>query len=283
MFAGAAGVDAVTNRDDGIEVIKLCRTAHLSVAFRLNYRGFLGSCCFTQFTFGMNSFQMKKNITAAGAATELPRRGSLSQRNAAQAAYRARQQALEERAMEPGERAAVQLQTDNKTGQSDNGKAGSDNADDVKYSIQVDADGKSFVQIDKDILAGVPQEDWKSVVKNTIKEMFPDGFERDGKHIDNTREGRNEFTHSKSTMHLQREGETTYADKMRMAPNLNEIVQESGNAQEEKANHKNAETFNRGQINVRMGANDYRVDVLTAVKNDGREVFMMLWELNRKK
>ena len=42
--------------------------------------------------------------------------------------------------------------------------------------------------------------------------------------------------------------------------------------QNEKAKHKNAESFNRGKVNVRVGANDYSVDVVTAIKNDGREV-----------
>lgn len=161
----------------------------------------------------------------------------------------------------------------NKTGRTENETAGLGNAKDVKYSIQVDADGKNFVQIDKDILEGVPQEQWKGVVKDAIKEMFPDGFERDGNHIDNTREGRNEFVRSKSTMWLQHHEGETYADKMRMAQNLDELVQTSGNAVNEAANHKNAESFNRGKINVRVGTNDYRVDVLTAIKNDGREVF----------
>ena len=168
----------------------------------------------------------------------------------------------------PGEGA---LKADNKNSPSVSGKA-ADNGD-VRYSIQVDADGKNFVQIDKDILEGVPPEQWKGVVKDAIKEMFPDGFERDGNHIDNTREGRNEFVRSKSTMWLQHHEGETYADKMRMAQNLDELVQTSGNAVNEAANHKNAESFNRGKINVRVGTNDYRVDVLTAIKNDGREVF----------
>ena len=242
----------------------------------------------------------------AGAATELSRGENLPQRNAeqeesAQAASPHQSPSAtavplsvaiatslpgrgesfpEGEALSPADMQAQQVQqfvdetvADNKTGRSESETAGLESAKGVKYSIQVDADGKNFVQIDKDILDGVPQQDWKGVVKDTIKEMFPDGFERDGKHIDNTREGKNEFVRSKSTMWLQSHEEKAYADKMRMAPNLNEIVQESGNATNETANHKNAESFNRGKINVRVGANDYRVDVLTAIKNDGREVF----------
>lgn len=218
--------------------------------------------------------------TADGTETAAPVQADTESRAADAAAA---QRALEARAQEqtgaelpqppaggssPGEGA---LKADNKNSPSVSGKA-ADNGD-VRYSIQVDADGKNFVQIDKDILEGVPPEQWKGVVKDAIKEMFPDGFERDGNHIDNTREGRNEFVRSKSTMWLQRHEGETYADKMRMAQNLDELVQTSGNAVNEAANHKNAESFNRGKINVRVGTNDYRVDVLTAIKNDGREVF----------
>lgn len=73
-------------------------------------------------------------------------------------------------------------------------------------------------------------------------------------------------------VHWGKQSRGIHADKMRMAGNLDEIIQTSTNVENEKANHKNAESFNRGKVNVRVGANDYSVDVLTAIKNDGREV-----------
>ncbi len=39
---------------------------------------------------------------------------------------------------------------------------------------------ESYIKIDEDILNGVPQEDWKTVVKQAIKERYPNGFERNG-------------------------------------------------------------------------------------------------------
>lgn len=50
----------------------------------------------------------------------------------------------------------------------------------IRFSIQKDADGESYIKIDEDILNGVPQEDWKTVVKQAIKERYPNGFERNG-------------------------------------------------------------------------------------------------------
>ena len=143
----------------------------------------------------------------------------------------------------------------------------------IKYSIRTDDDGKQYVQIDDDLLGNVPEENWKNTVRDAIRDLYPNGFERDGQTISNTREGRGEFTHSKYTRGLERVSSDTYADKMRMASNPDEVVSTSVPVENEQANHKNAESFNRGNINIRIGTKDYNADVLTAIKQDGREVF----------
>ena len=143
----------------------------------------------------------------------------------------------------------------------------------VRFEIRHDADGETYIQIDEDILKGVPQENWKSVVKQAIKERFPDGFMRNGWKILNHKDGRGEFVRSKYTGLLQRTNESVYADKMRMAANLDEIIATADEVYREPANHKNAEAFNRGKIKIRVGANAYEADVLTAIKPDTREIF----------
>ncbi len=143
----------------------------------------------------------------------------------------------------------------------------------VRFEIRHDADGETYIQIDEDILKGIPQENWKSVVKQAIKERFPDGFVRNGWTILNLKEGRNEFVWSKSSKALQWENPAAYADKMRMAANLDEIIATADEVYREPANHKNAEAFNRGKIKIRVGANAYEADVLTAIKTDTREIF----------
>ena len=143
----------------------------------------------------------------------------------------------------------------------------------VRFEIRHDADGETYIQIDEDILKGVPQENWKSVVKQAIKERFPDGFMRNGWTILNHKDGRGEFVRSKYTGLLQRTNESVYADKMRMAANLDEIIATADEVYREPANHKNAEAFNRGKIKIRVGANAYEADVLTAIKPDTREIF----------
>ena len=142
----------------------------------------------------------------------------------------------------------------------------------IRFEIKRDAAGETYIQIDEDILKGVPQENWKSVVKQAIKERFPDGFVRNGWTILNHKDGRNEFVWSKSSKALQWENPTAYADKMRMAANLDEIIATADEVYREPANHKNAEAFNRGQIKIRVGTNAYEADVLTAIKPDTREI-----------
>ena len=143
----------------------------------------------------------------------------------------------------------------------------------VRFSILKDKTGESYIKIDEDILKDVPQEEWKSTVKQAIKERFPNGFERNGWTILNHKDGRNEFVWSKSTKALQWENAEAYADKMRMAANLDEIILTADEVYREPANHKNAEAFNRGKIKIQVGQNVYEADVLTAIKTDQREIF----------
>ena len=143
----------------------------------------------------------------------------------------------------------------------------------VRFSILKDKTGESYIKIDEDILKDVPQEEWKSTVKQAIKERFPNGFERNGWTILNHKDGRNEFVWSKSTKALQWENAEAYADKMRMAANLDEIIRTADEVYREPANHKNAEAFNRGKIKIQVGQNVYEADVLTAIKTDQREIF----------
>lgn len=152
-----------------------------------------------------------------------------------------------------------------------------------RYEILRDENGESYVKIDEDILEGVPQENWKSVIKQAIKEKFPNGFVRNGWTILNSKDGRNEFVWSKSSKALQWENPTAYADKMRMAANLDEIIQTADEVYREPARHKNAEAFNRGKIKIQVGENAYKADVLTAIRPDTREIFYDLVNLAKTK
>ena len=143
----------------------------------------------------------------------------------------------------------------------------------VRFSILKDKAGETYIKIDEDILKDVPQEEWKSTVKQAIKERFPNGFKRNDWTIENTKESRKEFVWSKYTKALQWESANAYADKMQIAANLDEIIRTADEVYREPANHKNAEAFNRGKIKIQVGQNAYEADVLTAIKTDQREIF----------
>ena len=143
----------------------------------------------------------------------------------------------------------------------------------VRFSILKDKAGETYIKIDEDILKDVPQEEWKSTVKQAIKERFPNGFKRNGWTIENAKESRKEFVWSKYTKALQWESANAYADKMRIAANLDEIIRTADEVYREPASHKNAEAFNRGKIKIQVGQNAYEADVLTAIKTDQREIF----------
>lgn len=63
-------------------------------------------------------------------------------------------------------------------------------AEGTRFEIKKDAEGETYIQIDEDILKGIPQENWKSVVKQAIRERFPDGFVRNGWTILNSKDAK---------------------------------------------------------------------------------------------
>ena len=155
----------------------------------------------------------------------------------------------------------------------------------IRFSIQRGADGESYVKIDEDILEGVPKEKWRTTVKQALRERFPNGFERDGWKILNEERGQKEFLWSKEAQNLWSKKKGIFADKMRMAANLDEIVQTANDVYREtpKHEHKGIEAFNRGKIEIQVGPNFYDADVVTAIKPDGREIFYDIVNIEKQK
>lgn len=155
----------------------------------------------------------------------------------------------------------------------------------TRYSILSDENGESYVKIDEDILEGVPKEKWRATVKQAIRERFPNGFERDGWKILNEERGQKEFLWSREAQSLWSKKKGVFADKMRMAANLDEIIQTANEVYQEtpKHEHKGIEAFNRGKITIQVGAKFYNTDVVTAIKPDGREIFYDIVNINLQK
>ena len=146
----------------------------------------------------------------------------------------------------------------------------------VQYSIMMDANGNPYVQIEEDILTGVSEKDIDKAIKKEIKKRFPDGFEWKGWKIQQTSKGRKEFTNSKYTQRLRNSDPQAYKDKMRMAANLDEIIEIANQIVNEPPKHPRndkIQSFNRGKLNIAVGNRDYSAEVVTGIYPDTKEIF----------
>ena len=154
--------------------------------------------------------------------------------------------------------------------------AGAQGQGGVRHSVMLDADQKPYVVVDADILRGVPKSQWVKTVKNTFKRMYPDGIDMGFFRVKQNADSRNEYTGSRYTENLRKYDKATYAQKMRMANNLGEIVQNAYGTRNEGLKHPrndNYQSFNHGTIDVKIGNQDYSVEVVTAINRQNDEVF----------
>lgn len=146
----------------------------------------------------------------------------------------------------------------------------------VKSSLRTDVNGNLYVQIDEDILAGVNSDDIADVVAQEMKQRFPNGFSWRGWEIYLTGKGIREFTRSKATEVLRKSSNNDYQNKMRMAANLDEIIQIADSIRNEIPSHVRKDkiaSFNRAHVNISIANNDYTAEVITAIYPSNKEIF----------
>ena len=152
-------------------------------------------------------------------------------------------------------------------------------------SVITDADNNTIIDIKSDVLENIPKKDWLARVKNIIRSVFPEGFSINGEHIEVSAKSRGEFSNSKESKSLSSYEPEVYADKMRTSPYLDTISQstEYKNEPPEHPRNDNIVSFDRGNVNLKIGENEYSADVLIGVKKDGRKLFYDLSNINKKK
>lgn len=152
---------------------------------------------------------------------------------------------------------------------------------DAKYSpIRKDNNGGYYVEVDGDILDGVPEKEQAAVVKNAMKEKFGTPIKTDNGDVNINRTSRNEYTYSNYTRNLNN---AIRVDKFRMANNLDEIIQTQKNVRSESPKHNRNDSivsFERGNVDVKVGENKYAADVIVGVTKSGQKVFYDLINLN---
>ena len=142
----------------------------------------------------------------------------------------------------------------------------------VRYDIKDDIHGKPYVEITTDILKGVPKSKWGSVVRDNLKQKYPNGITVGNNLIEITKDSRRELTESKYTKYLRNNDETKYADKMRATDNADDILHASDDYVNEAQKHPRKDDivdFGRGKVRMSIGGNDYIADVVVGMRKNG--------------
>lgn len=145
----------------------------------------------------------------------------------------------------------------------------------VRYSIEKTTDNKSFVEVDEDILDGVPKKDWVSTVKENLKNKFPDGITVGSNDIRIDKQSRQEMTFSGYMKWLYSHDPQLHSDKLRATNNADEILLATTDWVNEGLNHPRKDSisdFARGTVLLRVGTNDYTADVVVGTRKNGNMV-----------
>lgn len=140
------------------------------------------------------------------------------------------------------------------------------------YAIGKTTDNKPFVEVEQDILAGVPEADWVKTVKENLKKKFPNGITVGNNEIQIDGRSRQEMTFSRYMQWLYNNDPQLHADKLRATDNADEILRATTDWVNEGLNHPRKvriTDFARGNVLLRVGGNDYTADVVVGTKKNG--------------
>lgn len=154
----------------------------------------------------------------------------------------------------------------------------------VKYSIRQTEDGRAVAVVDDDILSHMDTTNWdkdkvkeaKSAAKKAL-EKFPDGIVVNGITRTVNRVSKREFTRSEYSEKLANKAQDVFADKMRMADVVGDIVTvATGWAKDGGLKHErndNFVDFDHGHALIVAGENRYNAEVVVGITGKGEYVF----------
>ena len=148
-----------------------------------------------------------------------------------------------------------------------------------RYAIGKTTENKPFVEVERDILAGVPEEDWVKTIKENLKKKFPDGIAVGNNNIRINQQSMREMTFSGYMQWLYNNDPKLRADKLRATDNADEILQATTSWVNEGLNHPRKDKiadFARGNVLLRVGGNDYTAEVVVGTRGSGS---MMLYDI----
>ncbi len=148
-----------------------------------------------------------------------------------------------------------------------------------KYSIGKTTDNKPFVEVEQDILAGVPEADWVKTVKENLKKKFPNGITVGNNEINIDYQSRKEMTFSRYMKWLYNNAPQLRADKLRATDNADEILRATTDWVNEGLDHPRKDKiayFARGNVLLRVGGNGYTAEVVVGTRESGS---MLLYDI----
>ena len=153
-----------------------------------------------------------------------------------------------------------------------------------KYSIRQTEDGRAVAVVDDDILSHMDTTNWdkdkvkeaKSAAKKAL-EKFSDGIVVNGITRTVNRVSKREFTRSEYSEKLANKAQDVFADKMRMADVVGDIVTvATGWAKDGGLKHErndNFVDFDHGHALIVAGENRYNAEVVVGITGKGEYVF----------
>ena len=154
----------------------------------------------------------------------------------------------------------------------ENARSGAKQDGGPKYSIRYDSENRPYVEVDEDILAGVPRKDWVKTVRDNLAKKFPNGVTIGNNVIHINGKSRKEITYSKYMQWALQNDQAAYADKLRATDNADEMLRASREYVNEALMHPrkdDIQEFARGEVQLRVGSNDYTASVIVATKKNG--------------
>ena len=141
---------------------------------------------------------------------------------------------------------------------------------DIRYSKQLDIDGKEFVKVDD---TSIDEKNPKDIVKALKQIAESKGFydmEINGQNIGlSNKRGINEWVFSKSATSLYKNNPQAFDDKMQSFQNADELLETAKSFINEEAVHKKKfDNFARGDIRFKVGENAYVADILVGIKQN---------------
>ena len=154
----------------------------------------------------------------------------------------------------------------------------------VRYSLRGTTDGRTVAVVDEDILSNIDLTQWNKQTKKEVQaaakealKKFGNGIVVDGITRSVNKVSRNEYTGSKYSEKITKTMPQLYADKMRAASAIDDVVIATTDwARDGKLLHPRTDNFvdfDHGNVLIEAGKKQYAAEVVVGITDRGNAVF----------